>query len=186
MPVYMIRWPNGDVAFAMARNAEEARYRFDQFDEPLNLPIRRLRNDEFVLSLRLRDDFTFEVDQWGDAMDEPLEWAYPIVTKFRRAAWEADPPEAEFDDALRKAIAEERRRVEQVRDRGQQSFLDEYIARHPGKPPSKEDIEAITGLTGMTPEELARWDEKRRQLEVAHIPVRPARRRRGRRGGGPH
>jgi hypothetical protein len=186
MPVYMIRWPNGDIAFAMAQNAEEARYRFDQFDEPLSLPIRRLRNDEFVLSLRLRDDFTFEVDHWGEEMIDAVGWAYPIVTKLQQADAESDTPNPGYDEALRAAVAEERRRVEQVRARGQQSFMDEYVARHPGEPPSKADLAEFAKMAGMTPEELAKWDERRRQLEVEHIPVRPERGRRGRRGGGPH
>jgi hypothetical protein len=39
--------------------------------EPLNLPIRRLRGSEFGMTLRLRDDFTFEVGEWGDDGDDP-------------------------------------------------------------------------------------------------------------------
>ena len=186
MAVYMIRWPNGDIGFAFARNAEEARYRFDQFAEPLNLPIRQLRGSEFAVTLRLRDDFTFEVDEWGEEMDDALEWAYPIVTKLRRTDMESDKPNPGYDEALKKAVADERVRVEQVRDRGQQSFLDEYVARHPGEPPSKEDVEAITKMTGMTPEELAKRDEQRRLMEVADIPVRKPQGRREKRGGGTH
>jgi hypothetical protein len=186
MPVYMIRWPNGDIGLAFAANAEKARYQLDQFGEPLNLPIRRLRGDEFAMSLRLHDDFTFEVDEWGEEMADALEWAYPVVTKFRRADMESDNPNPGHDEAMKKAVADERVRVEQARDRGQQSFMDDYVARHPGEPPSKEDIDAITGTTGMTPDKVAKWDEERRKMEVADIPVRKARCRRARRGGDPH
>jgi len=181
MPVYMIRWPNGDLALASAGSAEEARLTFDEFAEPMNLPMRRLKMEEFAVCLRLRDDFSFEVEQWGEGMLEAMEWAFPLATKARLEEDPDEPgdevdPEA-WEANLREAVARERERVVQERGPGQKAFLYEYWERQGIPPVDRAEIEAQAKEWGMSLEEYLFARERHIASEVEGIPVRKGKKR---------
>ena len=173
MPVFMIRWPNGDIAFTSARNKEQARYNFDEFAEPMNLPIRTLKMDDFCISLRMRDDFTFEVDYWGESMADALHWAYPVVARTQeRHSSSGSPNEEEpaFDSALRHAVREEQSRVKQTRKPGQKSFLLEYVEQHGGGV-TREELRKNAADANMTLEEYLFARRRAATAETENIPL---------------
>jgi hypothetical protein len=176
MPVYMIRWPNGDIALAAAGSEEEARLRFDEIGEPMNLPVLRLDAEEFLLSLRLGDDFTFEVEAWGEEFLDALEWAYPLATQAQLEEPDGEPGEAADPGApaaaLREAVRRERERVVQERAPGQKAFIHEYWERRGIPPADRAEMEAQAREWGMSLEEYLFARKSQVAAEVEGIPVR--------------
>jgi hypothetical protein len=78
MPVFMCRWPNGDVSFVFARNKEDAIITLDEFD---NAELAKLvQIGSFMLDFRLTDDGELVFQGFGeDCQAEIMQRAYPVV-----------------------------------------------------------------------------------------------------------
>jgi hypothetical protein len=78
MPVFMCRWPNGDVSFVSAPNKEDAIIALDEFDNAEIATL--LKIDNFMLDFRLADDGELVFQGFGDeCRAEIMEHAYPVV-----------------------------------------------------------------------------------------------------------
>jgi len=80
MPVFMCRWPNGDVSFVSARNKEDATIALDEFDNAELATLSKL--DSFMLDFRLGDDGDLVLQGLGEeCQSEIMERAYPVLAK---------------------------------------------------------------------------------------------------------
>lgn len=80
MPVFMCRWPNGDVSFVSARNKEDATIALDEFDNAELATLSKL--DSFMLDFRLGDDGDLVLQSFGEeCQSEIMERAYPVLAK---------------------------------------------------------------------------------------------------------
>lgn len=171
MAIYMIRWGNGDVAFTSAQNKDEAAYSFDQLGEPLNLPIRRLKQNEFLLSLKMTDDFVFEVDDWGEEMHEAKCWAYPCVMR-------AIEKHGGDEKLIRAAVKEERTRVRQHRAPGEKPFLHQYVSKR-GQGLTPGQLAEYAKAEGLTSAEFRLRMKQLLAAEMNAIPIKGKGRGRG-------
>jgi hypothetical protein len=80
MPMFMCRWPNGDVSFRSARNKEDAIIMLDEWDNAELAALRQIR--DFMVDFRLTDKGELEFQSFGeDCQNEIRERAYPILAK---------------------------------------------------------------------------------------------------------
>jgi hypothetical protein len=80
MPVFMCRWPNGDVSFVSARNKEDAIIALDEFDNAELAALFKINN--FMLDFRLADNGELVFQGSGDECHaEIVDRAYPLVAK---------------------------------------------------------------------------------------------------------
>jgi hypothetical protein len=113
MPLFLCRWQNGDVAFACGAEKADAIGLIDlELDYPEDWQLTKV--DEFLLDLRLTDEGEFEIDFIGEALDEALDKAYPILAAAKsRIADAGDGISAEKAKAIiAEAVANERVRLE--------------------------------------------------------------------------
>jgi hypothetical protein len=101
MPLFMCRWPNGDVSFVSARDREDAVIALDEFDNAELADLRPVR--DFMVDFRLADSGELELQGFGESCQEEI-WnrAYPVLAK---ALTEAEKNEAgEATSAGKKTI----------------------------------------------------------------------------------
>lgn len=67
MPLYLCRWPNGDVSVVMARNKTDAIIQLDEFDNAEYAEILRL--NEFLVDFRLNDEGRLELAGIGEGTE---------------------------------------------------------------------------------------------------------------------
>jgi len=80
MPVFMCRWPNGDISFVCARNKEDAIVALDEFDNAELASLCRL--DSFMLDFRLADDGELVLRGFGEEChNEIMDRGYPVLAK---------------------------------------------------------------------------------------------------------
>jgi hypothetical protein len=80
VPVFMCRWPNGDLPFVSARNREDAIIALDELD---NAEVAELRQvHDFMVDFRLTDSGDLELQGFGESCQEDI-WnrAYPVLAK---------------------------------------------------------------------------------------------------------
>ena len=63
MPVFMCRWPNGDLSFVSARNREDAIITLDELDNAEIAELRQVR--DFMVDFRLTDRGDLELQSFG-------------------------------------------------------------------------------------------------------------------------
>jgi hypothetical protein len=104
MPLFMLRWPNGDLSFVQARSKDDACILLDEVGDANGCPMKQLTDDnQFMVHLKLADSGDLEMEGFGELMhDTVYEWAYPILGK-----------EIGRDDIPPEAVEAERTRVEQ-------------------------------------------------------------------------
>jgi len=103
MPVYMCRWPNGDLSFVSARDKATAIMMLDEWGNAELAELRPVR--DFMADFRLNDEGELELQAFGDATEEDVwEAAYPLLG----GALSDDHPDAE---TVREAVQEERERL---------------------------------------------------------------------------
>ena len=80
MPVFMCRWPNGDLSFVSARNREDAIIALDELDNAEVAELRQVR--DFMVDFRLTDSGDLELQGFGESCQEDI-WnrAYPVLAK---------------------------------------------------------------------------------------------------------
>lgn len=101
MPIYMCRWPNGDLSFVSAPSKDDAIVMLDEWD---NADVADLQPvDNFMVDFRLTDDGELKLNNLGeDTYADVWQRAYPAIGELR-----AEPAEAE----IRAAVAIERGRM---------------------------------------------------------------------------
>ena len=70
MPLYLCRWPNGDVSVLMARNKTDAIIQLDEFDNADYAEISRL--SEFLVDFRLDDEGRLELAGLGEGTENTI------------------------------------------------------------------------------------------------------------------
>src|SRR5712671_4463740 len=80
MPIFMCRWPNGDLSFVSARNKEDAVVMLDEWDNAELAELRQIRN--FMVDFRLTDRGEMELQAFGeDVLNDIWERAYPVLSQ---------------------------------------------------------------------------------------------------------
>ena len=59
MPMFMCRWPNGDLSFVSARNREDAIIKLDEWDNAEVAELRQIHT--FMVDFKLTDDGDLEL-----------------------------------------------------------------------------------------------------------------------------
>jgi hypothetical protein len=112
MPIFMCRWPNGDVSFLSARNKEDAIIMLDEWDKAELAELRQIR--DFMVDFRLTDRGELGFQSFGeDCQNEIWERAYPILAKALDDAPinVAGEPTPAGKSSIRKAVEVERERL---------------------------------------------------------------------------
>jgi hypothetical protein len=80
MPLYAVRWENGDVSFVVAEDIDDAVIKLDEVGDANGHPIKEL-GDDFMLHLRLdHDTGELQFESFGEVSErEIMEFAYPIL-----------------------------------------------------------------------------------------------------------
>jgi hypothetical protein len=80
MPVFMCRWPNGDVSFVSARNREDAIIALDELDNAELAELKQVR--DFMVDFRLAENGELELQGFGESCQEQI-WhrAYPVLAR---------------------------------------------------------------------------------------------------------
>jgi hypothetical protein len=83
MPLFMVRWPNGDLSFVKARSRDDAVVLLDQVDDANGCPIKQITDEhEFMVHLALSDSGHLKLQSMGENLQsEVMEWAYPILAE---------------------------------------------------------------------------------------------------------
>ncbi len=118
MPLYLCRWPDGNLAIVAAWDVETALIRLDEFGDPDQAELREL--DDLLVNLRLTDHGELQVAQWGDTcQEEVFGWAYPELDAalLQREREEEEPDCAAGEDSVLVAVERERERLEGRRKR---------------------------------------------------------------------
>lgn len=112
MPVFMCRWPNGDVSFVFARNREDAIIGLDELDNAELAELRQVR--DFVVDFRLTDSGELEFQGFGESCEEEV-WnrAYPLLARAMADAPKttAGEPTSEGKKSIRAAVQTEKERL---------------------------------------------------------------------------
>ncbi len=112
VPIFMCRWPNGDLSFVSARNKEDAVIMLDEWDNAELAELRQIQN--FMVDFRLTDDGELELQGFGERfLDDIWDRAYPVLSQTRlnaptNSAGELTPPGKEM---IRKAVQAEKQRL---------------------------------------------------------------------------
>lgn len=115
MPLYMCRWPNGDLSFVSARNKTEAVAigRLDEFDACEESWLIQVP-DFFMLDFRLDDVGRLELQQIGEELEEFIySKAYPALSDVVLSHNGAEEQTDAYLAALREAVQKERERLDQ-------------------------------------------------------------------------
>ncbi len=128
MPLYLCRWPNGDSSFVSATSKEAAVEALDEVDNAEGCPLSVVRH--FMVHFRLAEDGTFEFESFGEATEEALRQAYPILDQTVDQILEDDPS---FELHSRSTPAQEqmiRDAVKKEQERVKPSSLSDLTHRH--------------------------------------------------------
>lgn len=112
MPMYMCRWPNGDLSFVSAPNKEEAIIMLDEWDNAEMAEISRV--NDFMVDFRLSNKGELELKGFGESLERTIwERAFPLLDEARGEAFKlmGDEHKAERDQLIRKVVKEERTRL---------------------------------------------------------------------------
>lgn len=135
MPMFMCRWPNGDLSFVHARSKEEAIIALDEWDNAELAELMRV--SEFMVDFRLNADGELEVQDFGEVIRDCIgEKAFPLLTEARRAAFaDSDEPDRAGKRMIRKAVEQEKKRlVGKKRLKLAETELGKSIQRRTGAP----------------------------------------------------
>ena len=83
MPLFLCRWPNGDVSIVSARNTDDAIEALDEFDNADHAYISQLK-EQFLVDFSLNDDGHLELNQFGEStLNEIRAKAFPELENTR-------------------------------------------------------------------------------------------------------
>ena len=114
MPVFLCRWPNGDIALVAARTKNDAIEKLDEFGNADHADLFQLT--DLLIDFSLKDDGCLELGNpaFGDrALDQIMEKAYPelektIMSDELERLHEGSP---EYNTVIRTAVEAERKRL---------------------------------------------------------------------------
>lgn len=112
MPVFLCRWPNGDVSIVAARNKDDAIYELDEFDNADHAQISQLK--EFLVDFRLSDQGDLQLNQFGEGTyHQIMTKAFPELEKtvLSDELNRLDEGSDEYKAAIRNAVELERKRL---------------------------------------------------------------------------
>ena len=112
MPVFLCRWPNGDVSIVAARNKDDAIVILDEFANADEADIYQLK--EFLVDFRLANDGSLELSQFGGGTyDEIMKKAFPELDKtfMSDELHGLNEHSQAYKSAIRTAVASERKRL---------------------------------------------------------------------------
>ena len=146
MPLYLCRWPNGDFSFVSAASKEAAVEALDEVDNAEGCPLSVVRH--FMVHFRLANDGTFEFEGFGEATEETVWTAYPILDQTADRMLEDDPgfelaggDTPEQEQMIKSAVEAERERVKPRPVKQPQTQLGQDIKRAMDAPTSIIDRE---------------------------------------------
>jgi hypothetical protein len=112
VPVFMCRWPNGDLSFVAAASKDDAIVMLDELDNADLAEVKQIQ--DFMIDFRLTDSGELEFQGFGERCTENIwERAYPVLS---RAVWSAPTnaagePSSPSQELVLKAVAAERQRL---------------------------------------------------------------------------
>jgi len=112
MPLYLCRWPNGDVSIVMARNRNDASIQLDEFENADYAEISPL--SEFLIDFRLDDEGRLELAELGEGTEDAIMGtAFPELeeTLTSDELLALTPESPEYQKKLREAVQRERERL---------------------------------------------------------------------------
>lgn len=89
MPLYLCRWPNGDFSFASGVNKVDAIESLDEIGNAEGCPLYAV--GEFMVHFRLADEGTYEFEGFGEATEDAMRKAYPLLEQAVNQILEDDP-----------------------------------------------------------------------------------------------
>jgi len=136
VPIFMCRWPNGDVSFVSASNKEVAIIMLDEWDNAELAELRQIQ--DFMVHFRLTDDGELDFHTFGESvLDDVWERAYPILaqTRLNAPTDEAGESTPAGQEKIREAVRAERQRLRGKRKRKLAATeLGKSIQSHLGAP----------------------------------------------------
>ena len=82
MPIFMCRWPNGDLSFVSSRSREDAIVLLDEWGNAEEAELRRVQ--DFIVDFRLTDDGELELQVFGENSEDDIRnRAFPVLSKAR-------------------------------------------------------------------------------------------------------
>ena len=112
MPLYLCRWPNGDVSVVMARNKTDAIIQLDEFDNAEYSEISRL--NEFLVDFALNDEGRLELAGIGEGTEITImNTAFPDLeaTLMSDELTDMNPDNPEYQRKVLEAVEWERKRL---------------------------------------------------------------------------
>ncbi len=85
MPVYLCRWPNGDISIAAGRTKDDVIAKLDEFGNADHADLFQLR--DFMVDFTLKDDGGLQLSDFGESgfgevtIQEIMDNAYPELEK---------------------------------------------------------------------------------------------------------
>lgn len=79
MPVFLCRWPNGDVSLVMAESKHDAIWELDEVASAEPRFVRQMRS--CMVHFTLTEAGTLELEGFGDRTTREIKRAYPILSK---------------------------------------------------------------------------------------------------------
>lgn len=118
MPVFLCRWPNGDISIAAARTKDDMIEKLDEFGNADHADLFQLR--DFMVDFTLKDDGGLRLSDFGEsgfgevAIQEIMDKAYPELEKILMSdeLEKLEHSSPEYQAAIRKAVEVERNRLE--------------------------------------------------------------------------
>ena len=112
MPVFLCRWPNGNVSIVAARNKDDAIVTLDEFANADEADIYQLR--ELLVDFRLGDDGRLALSEFGEGTyDEIMKRAFPELdrTFMSDELQRLNEHSHAYKAAIRTAVETERKRL---------------------------------------------------------------------------
>jgi hypothetical protein len=112
VPVFMCRWPNGDLSFVAAASKDDAIVMLDELDNAELAEVKQIQ--DFMIDFRLTDTGELEFQGFGERCAENIwERAYPVLSRAVSSAPTnaAGEPSSPSKELVRKAVAAERQRL---------------------------------------------------------------------------
>src|SRR5687767_10619782 len=109
MPIFLCRWPNGEVSIVSAANKNDAIVALDEFDNADHAYISQM--PEFLVDFGLNDEGRLELNQFGEGtLDAIMEKAFPELNKTVLSE-DFDETSEAYKTAVRQAVEVERKRL---------------------------------------------------------------------------
>ena len=114
MPVFLCRWPNGDISIVAARNKDDAIEKLDEFGNADHADLFQL--PDFMIDFTLKDDGSLELGDPGfgeRTLNQIMEKAYPELeeTLMSDELERVQQGTPEYQTVIRRAVEAERNRL---------------------------------------------------------------------------